>query len=116
MPFLDVDGFAALWQPIPEADKPLATLLLEAAERWIREHKPDLTDDDPIARLVTFEVVRAAMISKSYAGHVAYSKGIGPWTKSGTLSNPDAVFRLTDEHYRLLGISRSGEPHWYFGD
>ena len=114
--FLDVDGYEALAGPLDESGRPLASLLLQAASARIREMSPGASPDSAVARLVAFEVVRSAMASGAMAGHVSYSKGIGPWTKSGTLSNPEAALRFSDEHRRLLGVSPNGQPHYRFGD
>mgnify|MGYP000967834066 CR=1 FL=1 len=114
--FLDVDGYEALAGPLDESGRPLASLLLQAASARIREMSPGASPDSAVARLVAFEVVRGALASRSYAGHVSYTKSIGPWMKSGTLSNPDAALRFSDEHYRMLGVATSGNPHWHFGD
>lgn len=116
MPFLTIEELGLLWQPIAEPQKPLASLLLETADGWIRTRAPHIQDDSPAAKLVVLQVVRSAMTSGTLAGHVSYSKAIGPWSKSGTLANPEGYLKFTDEHYALLGIVKSGEPHWYFGD
>jgi len=114
--FLDVDGYASLVGPVEGPDRERATLLLQAASDRVRGMAPHVPADSAVARLVVMEVVRAAMAPGAMAGHVSYSKTIGPWSKSGTLSNPEAALRFSDEHRRLLGVSPNGQPHYRFGD
>lgn len=95
-----------------EAD---AEALIAAASNWIRQHKPGIADDDPAAHVVVMQVVRSAMATDKYAGHVSYSKTVGGVTRSGTLANPGALLVFEDSHYQLLGLSRTGGPSYYFG-
>lgn len=89
--------------------------LIAAASNWIRDRKPDIADDDPAARIVVIHVVRTAMASDKYLGHVSYSKTVGGVTRSGTLANPGALLTFEGSHYQLLGISQSGGPSYCFG-
>ena len=114
--FLDADTYEGLTGPVDEQGRPLVELLLSAASQRIRDLAPGTPSDSSVARLVALEVVRGAMATRDRVGHVSYTKTIGPWTKSGTLSNPDAALRFSDEHYRLLGVSPNGQPHYHFGD
>ncbi|MFD6893486.1 hypothetical protein ACFWB0_02905 [Rhodococcus sp. NPDC060086] len=116
MQFLTTSEFVALWRPLSAQETELAALLLEAANKRILEIAPNTPSDSPSARLVALEVVRGALTTAALVGHVSYAKGIGPWTKSGTLSNPDAALLFTDEHHRLLGASVGGSVHYSFGD
>ncbi|MDV2474232.1 hypothetical protein F8M49_30080 [Rhodococcus zopfii] len=102
-------------RPRPPGGDEDATALIAAASQWIRERKPSIADDDPAAHAVVVHVVRAAMATDKYAGHVSYSKTVGGVTRSGTLANPGALLAFDASHYRLLGISESGGPSYYFG-
>lgn len=90
--------------------------LIAAASQWIRDRKPGIADDNATARLVVIQVVKAAMATEKYAGHVSYSKTVGGVTRSGTLANPGALLIFEPSHYQLLGISQGGGPSYYFGD
>lgn len=105
-----------VWRPLSQVEQENARLLLAAAAKWIRDRLPDIADGDPTAKLVSIQVTKAALIPGAFEGHSSYSKGIGPWSKSGSLINPAAVLVFTDEHKELLGIAPSGGPHWNFED
>ena len=103
-------------RPVPPGGEQDAQDLITAASNWIRERKPDIADDDAAARVVVIQVVRAAMATDKYAGHVSYSKTVGGVTRSGTLANPGSLLIFGPSHYLLLGISAGGGPSFYFGD
>lgn len=112
--FVDVDDiFRGRTRP-PGGEQDAADLIA-AASAWIREQRPGIADDDPAARVVVIHVVRAALASDKYAGHVSYSKTVGGVNRSGTLANPGALLNFEASHYRLLGISNGGGPSYYFG-
>lgn len=100
----------------PTSEQDNAQLLLDAAARWIRRKRPGIADDDQDARFVSIMVVRDALSAGAMRGHVSYSKGIGPWSKSGTLVNPDGALRWTDDHKEMLGIPVGTMPRGRFGD
>lgn len=100
----------------PTSEQGDAQLLLDAAARWIRRKKPDIADNDPDAHFVSIMVVRDALSPGALRGHLSYSKGIGPWSKSGTLVNPDGALRWTNDHKEMLGIPVGTMPRGRFGD
>ncbi|MCK8674100.1 hypothetical protein M1M07_23685 [Rhodococcus sp. HM1] len=102
-------------RPVPADREDDVRDLIAAASNWIRTRKPEIADDDPAARVVVIQVVRAAMATEKYAGHVSYTKTVGGVTRSGTLANPGALLIFEPSHYQLLGISQAGAPSYFFG-
>lgn len=116
MPFATSDDIEQNWRPLTSADKSWATLLLGAAERWIRGKVPGIADDDQAAKVVSIAVVRNALQPGEHAGHVSYSKTLGPRSRAGTLSNPDAALTWLPWMKEQLGISTTAQPRATFGD
>ena len=116
--FVTVPDVATGWRPLSGTEQVWAEQLIAAASLWIRDpnRRPDIADNDPGARFVVTEVVRAALTAAKHAGHVSYSKTVGGVTRSGTLVNPGRSLVFTEYHHQLLGISRSAKPSWTFGD
>ncbi|MGU3587430.1 hypothetical protein ACLBYD_30345 [Rhodococcus sp. C26F] len=114
--FVDVTGLMRGWRQLSATETIWAEQLIASASKWIRKHKPTIDDDDPDARFVVIEVVRAALTAAKHAGHVSYTKTVGGVTRSGTLVNPGRSLVFTPYHYQLLGISQSAKPSWTFGD
>ncbi|WP_094980340.1 hypothetical protein [Rhodococcus pyridinivorans] len=103
------------WRPLRDAERTWAVQLLEAAARWIRRQLPNIADDDPAAKLVSISVVKSALTAGDASGYVSHSKSIGPWSKSGTLANPDGALVFTDWHKEQLGLGPTRVPHYRFG-
>lgn len=118
MDFATLSELEESWRPLSDVEKVRAQALLSAASRWIQRKKPDLSEFDEDAKLVCIEVVKAAMQNPELAGHSSYSKSIGPWSRSGTLTAAaaDAALVFLPWMRELLGISNSPLPKWYFGD
>ncbi|MFD0450158.1 hypothetical protein ACFQZK_03890 [Rhodococcus aetherivorans] len=64
-------------RPLTSAQEADAQMFLDAAASWIRDRKPDIAPDDPNAKLVSIQVVKAALISEPYLGLSSYSKTVG---------------------------------------
>ncbi|WP_064076696.1 hypothetical protein [Prescottella equi] len=95
--------------------------LIAAAGKWIRDRrtdcgKPAIPVDDPTAKLVVLQVVRTALGTEEYAGHISYSRVVGGLSESGTLANPGEFLMFTDFHHQLLGIPTTAMPRATFGD
>ncbi|NKT17590.1 hypothetical protein GS907_07180 [Rhodococcus hoagii] len=116
MPFATPTELTENWRPLKQEESSWAGLLLEAAERWIRRKRPNIADDDPDAKIVTIAVVKNALIAGEHEGFVSFSRALGPRSKSGTLSNPDAALVWLDWMKDQLGISQSALPVATFGD
>lgn len=118
MDFAQVTELASAWRPLTSAEQARATSLLGVASRWIRRRKPDIADGDPDAKLVVIEVVKAAMLNAAYQGHSSYSKTVGPYTRSGTLTPESTTGALTFLPWmrELLGIPVGEMPVGEFGD
>ena len=85
--FISVDDFAAEWRPLSSAEELTADRLLASAALWIREqyekfHGSQIADDHAGAISVSIDVVRNAMETGKYAGHLSYGRTEGPRGKS----------------------------------
>lgn len=116
MAFATTAELTETWRPLNREESGWAGLLLEAAERWIRRQRPDIADSDPDAKLVTIAVVKNALVAGEHAGYTSFSRTLGPRSKSGTLTNPDAALVWLDWMKEQLGIPLSAYPVATFGD
>lgn len=113
-PFLDATTFADMFRPLSDAESEVVEPYLDVVSNWIRDNKPGVADDDPAAKVVTFEVTRDALLYGDFGPLVSFSNTMGPRTKSGTL-DPGAVERfITDRHRRMLGIALRAAPAFNF--
>lgn len=115
MAFAEVTDIEGAWRTLSPAEQQWASELLDAAERWILKRRPDLAGDaDPDARLVSIAVVKSALIAGEATGYTSHSRGIGPWSSSGTLVNPDGALVFTEWMREQLGISVMAGPSFTF--
>lgn len=117
-PFASPDDVAAGWRTLTAAELTRAMGLLDAAATWIRSKRPGIAADDPQARFVSTEVVRAALATGRWEGHASYSETVGGVSRSGTLVPAGAAGSVffTDFHKELLGIPTAATPVGQFGD
>ncbi len=118
MALATTDEVARGWRVLTEDEEANAALLISAAEAWIRdpERRPDITDNDPIGKVVVIEVVRAAIGTAERAGHSSYAETMGPFATSGTLVTAAGTLRFLEQHAQILGITTSSGPRGAFGD
>lgn len=117
-PFVPIAEFEAQFRDLSAHERTLAERMLQAAAVWIRDpaRRPDIAQDDPMAYLVSFEVVRDAMPAisgiggESLAGHINYSRGTDARMESGTLAQVAGLLDFTDRHLELLGLSTTALP------
>ncbi len=114
--FVEIVTFEELFRPLVGAELANAEMLLEAAARWIFRKRPDIAVDDPDAVVVSVAVVKSALLSMQYGGLSSFTNTLGPRSKAGTLTNPDAALMWADWMFELLGISRNTQAAYYFGD
>lgn len=113
--FAEVTDIESAWRTLSPAEQQWAGELLAAAERWIVKRRPELAGtDDPDARLVSIAVVKSALIAGEATGYTSHSRGIGPWSSSGTLVNPDGALVFTEWMREQLGISVMAGPSFTF--
>lgn len=110
--FLVLSSFQTLWDgaPLNSAQQQIAVLLLQVAANWIREAKPGIADDDPAAKLVTFEVTANALRYGKYAPLKNWSRTTMHKMDSGTLDDPASALDFTDRHKQFLGIAIRSQP------
>lgn len=118
MPLATPADVALGWRDFDTGEEQRAALLIAAAEAWIRDpsRRPDVADGDPIAKVVVTEVVRVAMAPGEWTGYSAFSEGMGPFPRSGTLVTGAGILAFTAQHERMLGISSEPMPTGSFGD
>ncbi|WP_378735516.1 hypothetical protein [Nocardia brasiliensis] len=117
MALATADDVALDWRPLSPAGRARAEQLIAAAEAWIRQQRPDIADNDPIAKNVVIEVVRAAMsVPAEFTGHREYAEKMGPWSRSGTLITDAGALQFSRVHEQMLGISFEATPTGEFGD
>lgn len=112
-PFLDVPTFAGMFRPLSAAETSLATLLLNAAAVWIRDpsRRPGLDSSDPMAQLVTFDVVRQALaVPAQFAGYKSYEQMSDDRSEGGTFAGAADMLQFTEWHRELLGLSGAAAP------
>lgn len=110
-PFLDRPTFEAMFRPLSAGEATLADKLLLAASQWITDRKPDIAPDDPMAVLVTFEVVRDAFAAvPELAGRTQYTITTDDRTESGTLAAASGMLDFNERHRMLLGLSATAGP------
>lgn len=112
-PFLDLPTFTGMFRPLSTQEQSLATLLLNAAAVWIRDpsRSPGLDSSDPMAQLVTYQVVRDALaVPMALVGHLAYERGSDNRTEGGTLAAAADLLNFTEHHRELLGLSGAAAP------
>lgn len=112
--FLDPAAFAA-WakRPAWESDQ-LAIALLQVVEKWIRDHKPGVADDDQAAQVVVFEVTRDALLSGEIGPYRSLEKRTAHSSRAVTI-DPAVVERfITGRHRQMLGMSVNAGPRGRF--
>lgn len=107
--FVPVTDLQNSWRALTTTERTYAEQLLEAAGKKIRDEYRDamgaeIDDANPAARTVSIEMVRYAISTGAYTGHIVYNRGEGARVKGGTLVNPGGALVFTDHHRDQLGI------------
>ncbi|MDL9938687.1 Gp19/Gp15/Gp42 family protein [Gordonia sp. ABSL1-1] len=113
--FLTSVELADAWRPLSSAEAALADTLLASVgqqirDRYQRVRNTPIADDDPTARSVSIDVVKTAMTTGAYPGHLSYQRVEGPRSKTGTLASPGGSVVITDWHWRQLGLFSAAMP------
>jgi hypothetical protein len=118
-PFLSISDFQGMFpRLLTDSETALADLLLEAAAMWIRTAITDagrdpLAVDDPMAKLVSYEVVRDALaVPGDLAGHLSYMRQSDDRAESGTLAAAGGLLEFTEHHRKMLGLTGSILPQY----
>lgn len=114
MAFLDADGFADMFRPLSEAETLQVEPLLEVVSSWIHDRLPDISDDDPAAIVVTFEVVREALMWGKYKGLSTFEETTSHSTSSGTVQFREIERFITARHRQMLGLTASTGARGHF--
>ena len=103
-----------MFRPLSEAEEAVAAPLLDVVSEWIRQHKPDVADDDPASKVVTFEVARDALMLGDFGPMASFSKTMGPRSKSGVIDQSAVERFITARHRQMLGLSLRAGPRGRF--
>lgn len=119
--FVMVTDLANAWRALTTAERTYAAQLLDAAGQKIRDayrgaFGVDIDDDNPAAKTVSIDMVKTAIDTGKYIGHVQYGRLEGPRQKTGTLKNPGGALVFTDYHRQQLGIPITAGPVYRFAD
>lgn len=114
--FVETDAVESGWRVLTSTEKHWAEQLLDAVGMWIRGKVDDVDAKQDAAEFVSIDTVRGALAPGTQLGMAAFSKTIGPWSKSGTLVNPLGHIAITKFHKELLGISDTSVPLYQFKD
>lgn len=119
--FATVDELADAWRPLTDAEKVAAGLNLSSVASLIRrEFKERLgLDEIPVDRLdtaksVSIEIVKVAIDTGKWPGHIEYGRTEGPRSKTGTLAAPGGTLALNDWQREQLGVPVNAAPAWNF--
>lgn len=115
--FLEIAAFQAEYQgTLSTGETTTATRLLSVVSDRIRELKPDIADESPAAKQVTFEVVRDAMMFGGLEKLSSFQNITSRRQEAGTFDDAAKAVDdlLTARHRRMLGLY--SKPAYYFGD
>ncbi|SHY74731.1 Uncharacterised protein [Mycobacteroides abscessus subsp. bolletii] len=112
--FLDVEAFAAMFRPLSAAEKLVAAPLLTVVSDWIRDKKPAIADDDPAAKVVTFEVTRDALMYGEFGPVSSFTKTVGHRTKQAAIDREAVEKFIARRHYRMLGLALQAKARGHF--
>ncbi|OXR46669.1 hypothetical protein B7C42_01644 [Nocardia cerradoensis] len=119
--FAQVTDVTSTWRTLSDAQIAYANLLLQAAALWIRNRLPNIESDSPAAKIVSIEVVRAALQRDQLDGVPSGKKTRGSrsdeWTnvRTATIQELAQTLVFSQYHYQLLGIRQPSGPRYGMG-
>lgn len=125
MAFATKGDVANQWRTLTAAEGAAADSHLESVAVLIRSEfhdalgLSDVPDDKlPAAKTVSIEIVKTALSTGRWPGHISYSitRTEGPRSKAdaGTFAKPGGSLELSDWHRSLLGLPVGAQPVWSF--
>ncbi|HEY9314631.1 hypothetical protein [Williamsia sp.] len=110
--FTTAEQLQSGWRSLSNPELTYAAQLLTAAGKWIRDQYLEakgvaIADNNPAALTVSIDVVKTAMMTAAYQGHISYNRVEGSRQKAGTLVNPGGALSFSDWHKEQLGIPTS---------
>lgn len=114
-PFLDLQGFLALWDgpPLTPRQRAAVSLLVQVASKWIYRNGPQrasLPQSDPTAQWVVYDVVSTAIRYQKYSKLSNFNKTTAHRMDGGSFSDPMSALEFTDTHKQLLEIPLEALP------
>lgn len=103
-----------MFRPLSAAEKLVAAPLLTVVSDWIRDKKPTVADDDPAAKIVTFEVTRDALLYGEFGPVSSFTKTVGHRTKQAAIDRQAVEKFINDRHRRMLGIALQAKARGHF--
>ncbi|AXC38090.1 head-to-tail connector complex protein [Gordonia phage Mulch] len=119
--FAESGDVAAVWRALTTTEGAAADSHLESVAALIRAEFAERLDLDDVpagklgaAKTVSVDVVKTALETGNWPGHLSYGRNEGPRGKSGTLAVAGGSLELLDWHRRLLGLPVNVAPRWNF--
>jgi hypothetical protein len=113
--FLDAEAFSEmLGRDLSDAETLQVTPLLEVVSTWITDRLPNISDSDPAAIVVAFEVVREALLYGKYGGLSSFDEETSHSKWSGTIQFREIERFITSRHRQMLGLVVSTGARGYF--
>lgn len=113
--FLDAEAFSEmLGRDLSDAETLQVTPLLEVISTWITDRLPHITDSDPAAIVVSFEVVREALLYGKYRGLSTFDEETSHSKSAGTIRLSEIERFITSRHRQMLGLVVSAGARGHF--
>lgn len=103
-----------MFRPLSAAEKLVAAPLLTVVSDWIRDKKPAIANDDPAAKVVTFEVTRDALTYGEFGPVSSFTKTVGHRTKQAAIDREAVEKFIARRHYRMLGLALQAKARGHF--
>lgn len=120
-PFAEVTDVQSSWRTLTDVQTTYANLLLQAAAIWIYNRLPNIDPSSVAAKIVSIEVVRAALQRDQLDGVPSGKKTRGSrsdeWTnvRTATIEELAQTLVFSEYHYALLGIRQPSGPRYSMG-
>lgn len=120
--FAAISDVVPTWRTLTDEQTAYATLLLQAAALWIYNRVPNIAPDSPAAKIVSIEVVRAALQRDQLDGVPSGKRTRGSrsdeWTnvRTATVEELAQTLVFSQYHYALLGIRQPSGPQYAMGN
>lgn len=120
-PFAEVTDVQSTWRTLTDVQTAYAGLLLQAAAVWIYNRLPNIDPASPAAKIVSIEVVRAALqrdqLDGVPSGKTTRGSRSDEWTnvRTATIEELAQTLVFSEYHYSLLGIRQATAASFRMG-
>ncbi|MEV6258077.1 hypothetical protein AB0L97_32965 [Nocardia sp. NPDC051911] len=121
-PFATTSDVQSTWRTLNTTQTAYAELLLQAAALWICQRLPNIAPDSPAAKIVSIEVVRAALQRDQLDGVPSGKRTRGTrsdeWTgaRTATIEELARTLVFSQYHHELLGLRQPSGPRYAMGN